>query len=352
MRNATRLPIADDDRLRAVIDAFRRGDGALTALGLYYELERTTPLIELHTMLRDGPRNRAENGLQQSYGDHNRLLMLGLDKLVAGDLDWYRGRVDPDDPVADADLAEVLHTVTSLDLTRDALVALWLAGALHDCGMLAGRSATVDVEDGVVIGREIIDALCPADLRDLAVFALRHHDYIKDVCLGEVPVTLVTDDLDELDVALRPLALGALGLVQVAGAASLGVGRLSAFRVRIFHRCLDGTVLEDGSRANRLRRLLAPVPEMVDGDRLDPALGAEPANGEAMTRLLDRVPVHRWHRVAAGVDDHRRLELLSGISAAWERSGAERVVLSGPDLAEPGRIETALNGTRLLVIGA
>jgi hypothetical protein len=91
---------------------------------------------------------------------------------------------------------------------------------------------------------------------------------------------------------------------------------------------------------------------MVDGDRLDPALGAEPANGEAMTRLLDRVPVHRWHRVAAGVDDHRRLELLSGISAAWERSGADRVVLSGPDLAAPGRVETALNGTRLLVIGA
>ncbi|MGH9134470.1 MAG: hypothetical protein ACRDZZ_11070, partial [Ilumatobacteraceae bacterium] len=279
MRHVARIPIAAHDRLNAIIDAFRRGDEALTALGLYYELERATPLIELHTMLRDGPRNRAGNGLQQSYGDHNRLLMFGLDKLVAGDLDWYRGRVDADDPVVDADLAEVLHAVTRLDLTRDALVALWLAGALHDCGMLAGSSATVDVEDGVVIGREVIDALCPADLRDLAVFALRHHDYIKDVYLGEVPVTLVADDLDELDAALRPVALGALGLVQVAGAASLGVGRLSAFRVRIFHHCLDGTVLEDGSRASRLGRLLASVPEIVDGDSLDPALGAERAYG-------------------------------------------------------------------------
>ena len=71
-------------------------------------------------------------------------------------------------------------------MPRETLVALWLAAALHDCGMLCGRGAYVDVEDGVVLSRPIIDALCPEDLHDLATFVLHHHDYIKGVFLGEV----------------------------------------------------------------------------------------------------------------------------------------------------------------------
>ena len=55
----------------------------LTGLELYYALERSTPLLQFHAILRDGPQNRDGSGLQQSYGDHNRLLMLGLDKLLA-----------------------------------------------------------------------------------------------------------------------------------------------------------------------------------------------------------------------------------------------------------------------------
>jgi hypothetical protein len=57
-----------------------------------------TPLLGYHTILRDGPRNRSRDGLQQSYGDHNRLLMLGLDRLLAGDVEWYEDRLDPESP--------------------------------------------------------------------------------------------------------------------------------------------------------------------------------------------------------------------------------------------------------------
>ena len=77
---------------------------------------------------------------------------------------------------------------------------------------------------------------------------IRHHDYIKDVFLGEVPAAAVAQELETLDETLRRTVLAALGLVQIAGAASLGVGRLTAFRVRVFHRCLDGTALDDRSR--------------------------------------------------------------------------------------------------------
>ena len=231
------------------------------------------------------------------------------------------------------------------------MVALWLAGSLHDCGMLAGRGAAVDVEDGVVIGGDVIDALCPGDLVELATFALRHHDYIKDVFLGEVPAALVADELDTLDDTLRPVVLAVLGLVQVAGAASLGIGRLTAFRSRIFHGCIDGTASTIGRAASRLTRLLSPVPATSDvatgSDRVD----ANRAGLGPVERFLDRVPVHRWHRVLAKVDADQRLETLSALSAKWAPSTADRVVLMGPHLERPARVETALNGSRLLIVG-
>ena len=105
-------------------------------------------------------------------------------------------------------------------------MALWLAAALHDCGMLCGRGAYVDVEDGIVLSRDLIDVLCPGPLRDLALCVLHHHDYIKGVFLGEVPAATVADDIEALVPALQPVAMAGLGLVQVAGAASLGEGRL------------------------------------------------------------------------------------------------------------------------------
>jgi hypothetical protein len=338
------IRIADGGTTSAVVDAFRRGHGTLTALGLYYALERSTPLLEFHTYLREGPQNCDGNGLQQSYGDHNRLLMLALDKLVTGDLDWYRDRVDSENGVTDAELAEMLGTAARLDLSRDALVAVWLAGALHDCGMLAGRGAAVDVEDGVVIGREVVDALCPPELRGLALFVLRHHDYVKDVFLGEVPAVSVSDELEKLDATLRSTALAALGLVQVAGAASLGVGRLNAFRLRIFRRCLDGTALADQSRSTRLARLLSPLPER----RVEPVRGDDASGIES---FLEHVPVHRWHRVFAGAGREQRLEKLAEIDARWAASEADRVVVLGPDLASPGRVDTARSGSRVLLLG-
>jgi hypothetical protein len=336
----------DDPRLlRGVIDAFLQGDGELSGLELYYELERVTSLLAFHTMLRGGPRNRARSGLQQSYGDHNRLLMLGLDQLVAGDLEWYRERIDLTDPVPDHALLGCFRAVAALELPREQLIALWLAAALHDCGMLCGRGAYVDVEDGAVLSRPIIDALCPDELCDLASFVLRHHDYIKGVFLGEVPAELVADDLAALPDWQRGVGLAGLGCVQVAGAASLGEGRLSAFRIEIFDRCFDGTALDDRSAATRLMRLLDDAPAPPPTPTLD--------------RFLETAAVHGWHRVTGGIAPSERPALLGALADRWAASGADHVVFADGvepwtapiDLDRvPRRVETALSGVTVLVL--
>jgi hypothetical protein len=269
--------------------------------------------------------------------------MLGLDQLVAGDLDWYRARLDPTDAVPDAALQGCFDAVAALDIPRDVLVAIWLAAALHDCGMLCGRGAYVDVEDGVVLSRPIIEALGPEALHDLATSVLHHHDYIKGVFLGEVPVALVADGLAALPEAQRPVALAALGCVQVAGAASLGEGRLGTQRVEIFERCFDGTALDDRSRTTRIERLLGARTE------LDPTFD----------ELLDVAAVHGWQRVTGSLDPAERVALLATVVTWWKASGADHVVFADavepwtavPDLDRvPRRVETALSGVTVPVV--
>lgn len=329
------------DRIESYVD----GRSDLTGLELYYELERATSLLTFHTMLRAGPRNRERSGLQQSYGDHNRLLMLGLDRLVAGDLEWYRDRIDPADPVGDDALHRCFDAVAALELTRQQLVALWLAAALHDCGMLCGRGAYVDVEDGVVLGRPILEVLCPARLCDLATAILRHHDYVKGVFLGEVPAAVVADDLATLPVDQQPLALAALGCVQIAGSASLGEGRLNSLRLEIFDRCADGSALTDRSRATRVERLV----------------GHRGADVPVPDAFVDTAAVHGWHRVAATLTGPERVAVLVDVATWWADSGARHVVFAddAAPLASPSdarrlsrREETALSGVHVVVCGS
>jgi hypothetical protein len=346
-----------------MVDAFLAHEAPLTGLDLYYALERSTSLIEFHTMLRPGVRNRAHSGLQQSYGDHNRLLMLALDKLVEADLGWYRRRLDGSGDVSDSSLRACFRAVAGLELSRETLVALWLAAGLHDSGMLCGRGAYVDVEDGVVVAGAVLEALCPASLRTLATFVLHHHDYIKGVFLGEVPVGLIAEELDTLDPVLHRVALAALGLIQVAGAASLGEGRLGSFRIEIFERCVAGDPLCDVTPATRLARLLEETPRAAaptsdvacaELERLDVG------NRQVVDELLERATVHGWQRIATSLPCAARIDLLVGLAQIWAKSGANHVVLTHraaehevqamrPDLAQCHH-ETALSGARLLVL--
>jgi hypothetical protein len=293
-------------------------------LDLYYALERATSLLEFHTMLRPGERNRNRDGLQQSYGDHNRLLMRALDRLLAGDVDWLRAHAAAGSTLDDDSLRRCAAVAGGLDLEPEVEVALWLGAALHDCGMLRGQGAHVDVEDGLALAAPVLQQYCPEATRPLAAFALRHHDYVKDAFLGEAPVGAIADDLAVLDPAHRPLALIALGLIQVAGASSLGEGRLSNLRLDIFHACADGTALDDRSGAQRLARLLTPVPDRVPGD----VAISDPGGSEAvLDALLDETFVHGWHAFAAHADPATRRAALVRLADANREWDADHLVL-------------------------
>lgn len=259
--------------------------------------------------------------------------------------------------MGDGRLRACFAAVQSLDLNRPARVALWLGAALHDCGMLGTNEAAVDVEDGVAFADDLLEALCPAQFRALASFAIRNHDYIRNVFLGEVPVGLIANQVDELRPDLRSPALPVLGMIQVAGAASLGDGRLSEFRVAVFGQCFDGTALADLSTGTRLARLLSTGTESV--------VPPEPVDVSGMPVLepfLQRVPVHGWHKASNGIADDgaAKVSALSVLAARWARSGAGHVVLARglriPDGIDeswsPSTSEVKLlNGTVALVVG-
>jgi hypothetical protein len=285
--------------------------------------------------------------LQQSYGDHNRLLMLGLDRLVAGDVEWYEDRVDPESP-PDADaLRACVETAAATDIDRDALVALWLGAALHDCGMVHERGPHVDVEDGIVMAGAVFDELCPPEYRALAEFALRHHDYVKDVFLGEMPAGPTASAVAALPGDQRTLGAAALGFIQVAGAASLGTGRVSAFRVAIFDACVHGDPFADLGSDRRLARLCTVDPERApvrDDIELEP--------GPDTAALLEHVGLHGWHRGAASFDDHARLAALDVLAARNLEWKADHVVLRAWSETALGSasVETALSGRRIAVV--
>lgn len=301
------------DRIDSFVSAAADGDdGAettaadLTGLDLYLHLEAATPLLGLHTMLRRGPANRMRSGLQQSYGDHNRLLALGLDALVAGDVDWLASRVDAADPPTRSALEHACRAVAELDVDRRSAVALWVAAALHDIGMLVDDTAGLDTEHAGDIARPFVDALGLGDQWPLVHFVIRHHDYVKDVYTGEVPASLIAADLDRLAEADRRLALSALGMVQIAGSASLGEGRLSAHRVQIMARCASGAVLDDVDDIGRVARLVeGPSIDVDDASRRTASQWATGA-GYGYEQFWDRAVLHGWrhiHAAASTLDD-------------------------------------------------
>jgi hypothetical protein len=114
-------------------------------------------------------------------------------------------------------------------------------------------------------------------------------------------------------------------MIQVAGAASLGEGRLSALRVSIFERRSAGTVFNEPSATTRLARMLAPgletadLPEPTAEADVLAALGIE--RRRAWKRFLDAVPVHRWHRASDGYDSRSvkdaKVPLLNEIVELW-----------------------------------
>ena len=78
--------------LKKRVDEYIAGQRELTAMEFYLAFEQASVLVLFHAFPRRGERNRHANGLQQTYGDHIRLMMLGFDMLDRSDIGWLMKR--------------------------------------------------------------------------------------------------------------------------------------------------------------------------------------------------------------------------------------------------------------------
>jgi hypothetical protein len=332
----------DEGRLRELageLSAYEAGRRDLTAVDLAALLEMCTGTLLMHTLLRYGERNRLRCGLQQTYGDHNRVLVYALDQIGRGDGGWFRSRAWRTDRPSQRGIEEVIAELSSLRLDRGEQLVLWLAASLHDYGKLQRRGYGLDAEDGVNLIGPILDVLCPATSRPLAEFVVRNHDLIEGVFSGETPGQFIGRQLEELRSRTRELALPYLGLIQFGGAASLGDGRLTARKTRIALRCLRGDALSGGSRDQRLALLL--LGERAGSERRGPRRAARALQAlggsatEDLMAFLDSVVVPGWQAMWPAAEEPeialgKRAVVLVDAAAIWARSihRSEHVVFS------------------------
>lgn len=314
-------------RARDTLARFVAGDAALDALGLYTQLERCTPLLLFHVIRRRSAMNLHRSGLQQSYGDHNRLLVLGIDRLARGDVAWYRGRCWQPQGVTDSDIERCCAAHARTALGRGEQTALWLAACLHDYGKLVMRDHGLDAEDAVALAGPLLDRVCEPSLRPLVEIGIRYHDLIEYVGTGETPAALIAGEIETLAAAQRPVALALLGAIQLAGAASLGEGRVTARKVEIYLDCTSGALLDDRSIESRLARLLAGdmrvVPTAARAQAAARLAELAPTARAGLGELLERVVLREWSRLcrtlAAREGEQASVDLLFAGLLAVER---------------------------------
>jgi hypothetical protein len=324
-------------RLNAQATAYVAGDARLSGLTVCHGLEQSTPLLLLNLITRSGARNRLSTGLQQTYGDHTRMLAYGIDQLLAGETAWLYGRVWPGSGVSEADVARCVEAIAALHIDRTQRLALWVAASLHDYGKLYGRRNGLDPEDGVALVAPIVAAIEPIrELADVVTFAVRNHDLIESVTTGGTPASFVAEQLRRLPAAQRQLAMAFLGVIQLAGAASLGMGRIVASKVEIFEQCLSGDIVADESPQRRASALCSAA---LRGDHHFVTVADEIRATEldSQTRdFLGRVVLHGWEDVRHDLWSKRGAEAfaelnailvgLAGIMAAQAPDGRHLVI--------------------------
>jgi len=360
---------------RRRLDAFVAGRETLTAIEFYGLVEAATPLLLFHTLPRAGARNRLHCGLQQSYGDHTRLLLLGFDAFDRRDLPWVLTRRwgNPTDATPEM-LGSCIDAYHALGFTPADKAVAWVAASLHDYGKLNRRGFGLDAEDAEPLAHPLLAQLCDPALLEPIVFAIRNHDLIEHVVTGATSAAFIADQIDALPASLRGKAVGMLAMIQLVGAASLGEGRITSRKIDIFKACLDRSIIGDTSAQARLGRMLEGEQVVADAgatSRARALIQSLPEGRRArITAILDHALLHDW--------DAQRDEILAGrayseamhapivlnvlehASKAWEAAGRPlHVVFDDPaalaDPATPGWASDAatielLNGSRALLL--
>lgn len=338
------VDLAAIQKLRERTNQFLATGAPYDGLSFYYQLESSTPLMAFHTILRKGCRNRYRNGLQQTYGDHTRLLLLGIDMMEQGNLDWYLSRRAEPFDLGLSEIQEMLTAYRSIGLNREHLLALWTAASLHDYGKLYRRGFGLDAEDAIPLCRSVVENLVDPLDQPLIEFAIRNHDLIEYVLTGETPESFIERQVRNLPPSVQPLGLACLGIIQAAGACSLGEGRLTLRKLRIFHQCVSGAIISDTNPVARLSRLLSgeqllvgpALKEMTEGLLTDLAT-QERAD---LVEFLESVILHGWTEyldtLAATTPPEqmtvKALRTLLELAGLWRRdfSDCEHMVLDEP----------------------
>jgi hypothetical protein len=191
--------------LKKRVDQYIAGERDLTAMEFYVAFEQASVLVLFHAFPRRGERNRHANGLQQTYGDHIRPMMLGFAKLDRSDIGWLMKRRwhDPID-VKKAELEDNVKRYHDLKLTPSERVAIWTASALHDYGKIFRRGYGLDAEDAAPLCDKLVQALAPDGMVELIHFGIRNHDLIEHAVTGDTPACFIKEPLDALPTPCAP----------------------------------------------------------------------------------------------------------------------------------------------------
>jgi hypothetical protein len=365
--------------LKTMVDAYIAGTRDLSAMEFYLEFEQACALVLFHTLPRRGERNKHANGLQQTYGDHIRLMMLGFDKFDESDMDWVMTRrwMDPIS-IERPELEESVQRYLDLKFSRSEKVAVWITSALHDYGKIFRRGYGLDAEDAAPLCEDLVEALAPDGMSELIHYGIRNHDLIEYTISGDTPASFITAPLMDVPESVRDRAMPMLGIIQHIGAASLGEGRLSGAKLEIYNACCDGSIVADGSIAARLGRMLygpRAVPDAQATAKAQAQLDAMDAGVRAdLEALLEDTVLLGWEPIYDMVEETetdeaasvaRQIKALEITHQLWSDAGKpEHVVYARPhllvkaagadgDTSRAGNEDTMadlLNGAKALIL--
>jgi hypothetical protein len=308
-------------RLKGKLTAFTDAGVGLTGLELYHALERCTPLLVLHAYPRSGLRNRLATGLQQSYGDHNRLLMLAVDMLSTKNVDWFMSRIAASSSITRQQIMECMDLYHGFGLSHFETVALWVASALHDYGKLYEPHFGFDAELGVALASPVIGLLVADRQRGLAEFAIRNHDAVEHLLDGEIPSGRLKKQMNALREVQRARALQFVAVMQFCGAASLGEGRISTLKIDLFKLlAMNIWPVGDGTE-ERLLRLLSGRQEIGVPDREQSRMVVDARSSIETEPFLSEASLYRWTKFirdcGSSWSKAQRWELLKKIIQVW-----------------------------------
>lgn len=315
--------------LKRKIEAYINDQEDLSALEFYRVLEDGSYLSLFHLIERKRVRNRLNNMLQQTYGDHNKLFALGMDMLQENNVEWFYTRVKPGDPISHEEVSKI---VTQYNVsTKEEEIALWCALTFHDYGKLLGKKYGLDAEDSEFLAEPIVELINDPVHFKYVKFLIRNHDSIEYVFNGETPVKALLQELHEIDSKLHKDAFKMLGLIQFVGAASLGEGRITKRKADILNNCHLDYLNSNTSTQHRLQRLL--YGEVINWDtplkkdEMTACLESATNTGQ-LQAFLDQVQLRNWDAIVERVEQvsaedqirPRLLKVLELFSDIWNNS--------------------------------